>query len=101
MLDWHKAVSDFGECVREVHIVSVANECKELLIVMGKESPTSPLQVEGESLRGRNILRVICVNDDDEVLTVELDNSHVRAHNSLACSLSLHQESRARGIYLY
>ena len=101
MLDWHKAVSDLGECVREVHIVSVANECKELLIVMGKESPTSPLQVEGESLRGRNILRVICVNDDDEVLTVELDNSHVPAHNLLACSLSLHQESCDRGIYLY
>ena len=101
MLDWHKAVSDLGECVREVHIVSVANECKELLIVMGKESPTSPLQVEGEFLRGRNILRVICVNDDDEVLTVELDNSHVPAHNSLTCSLSLHQESCDRGIYLY
>ncbi len=37
MLDWHKAVDDLnegGEVVREVHIVSVRNECKELLIVM-------------------------------------------------------------------
>ena len=33
MLDWHKAVSDLG-CVSEVHIVSVANECKELIIEM-------------------------------------------------------------------
>ena len=35
MLDWRKAVQDLGEkYVTDVHIVSVANECKELLIVM-------------------------------------------------------------------
>ena len=35
MLDWRKAVSDLGsQYVREVHIVSVANECKELLILL-------------------------------------------------------------------
>lgn len=34
MLDWHKAVADLGECVSEVHIVSVGNECKELLLVV-------------------------------------------------------------------
>lgn len=33
MLDWRKAVADIG-CVSEVHIVSVDNECKELLIVV-------------------------------------------------------------------
>ena len=33
MLDWHKAVEDVGE-VGEVHIVSVKNECKELLLVI-------------------------------------------------------------------
>ena len=50
MLDWHKAVSDLGEQhIKEVHIVSVQNECKELLIVMQKEA--------GQ-------LTVYCVNDD-------------------------------------
>ena len=38
MLDWRKAVNDLGkEHVSEVHIVSVQNECKELLIVMQKK----------------------------------------------------------------
>lgn len=36
MLDWHKAVADLG-CVREVHIVSVRNECKELILVLSAE----------------------------------------------------------------
>ena len=49
MLDWQKAVADVGP-VREVHIVSVDNECKELLLIVSKkESP----------------LRVFCVNNDD------------------------------------
>ena len=48
MLDWQKAVSDVGH-VSEVHIVSVGNECKELLLVVEKED--KPLQV-------------FCVNDD-------------------------------------
>ena len=47
MLDWRKAVEDLGK-VSEVHIVSVDNECKELLLVLS-ESP-KPLQV-------------FCVND--------------------------------------
>ena len=50
MLDWRKAVSDLGEQnVSEVHIVSVANECKELLVVMQQQSTS---------------LTVFCVNDD-------------------------------------
>ena len=50
MLDWRKAVSDLGEQnVSEVHIVSVANECKELLVVMHQRSTS---------------LTVFCVNDD-------------------------------------
>ena len=36
MLDWRKAVADMGGSVREVHIVSVGGECKELLLVMGE-----------------------------------------------------------------
>ena len=34
MLDWHKAVEDLQGTVREVHIVSVGGECKELLLVL-------------------------------------------------------------------
>ena len=37
MLDWHRAVDELnrlGNVVREVHIVSVRNECKELLLVL-------------------------------------------------------------------
>lgn len=34
MLDWHKAVDDLQGAVREVHIVSVEGECKELLLVL-------------------------------------------------------------------
>ncbi len=54
MLDWRKAVSDLGEqYVREVHIVSVGNECKELLLLM---TPTpAPAPREG---------RLFCVNND-------------------------------------
>ncbi|MBQ3754471.1 MAG: RsmD family RNA methyltransferase [Prevotella sp.] len=49
MLDWRKAVSDLGEqYVHEVHIVSVGNECKELLLLLGSGS--------GQ--------RLLCVNDD-------------------------------------
>ena len=51
MLDWRKTVSDLGqEVVREVHIVAVGGECKELLLV---------LSAEGEGLR------LICTNDDE------------------------------------
>ena len=50
MLDWRKAVEDLGpEVVREVHIVSVGNECKELLLVLAP----------GEGLR------LVCVNDEE------------------------------------
>ncbi|MBR4186838.1 MAG: SAM-dependent methyltransferase, partial [Bacteroidaceae bacterium] len=49
MLDWRKTVSDLGtDCVREVHIVSVGGECKELLLVLSKE---------GEGMR------LVCEND--------------------------------------
>ncbi len=45
MLDWRKAVDDMNHvtpCVTEVHIVSVNNECKELLLVLEKEkAPTN------------------------------------------------------------
>lgn len=51
MLDWHRAVESLG-CVSEVHIVSVGNECKELLLVLESKNAKS----EG--------CKVVCVNDD-------------------------------------
>lgn len=49
MLDWRKAVEDL-KYVSEVHIVSVDNECKELLLLLDQERSAD--------------LRVVCVNDD-------------------------------------
>lgn len=51
MFDWHKAVSDL-KGVTEVHIVSVGNECKELLLVLERE--VKPL-------------KLFCANDDDRI----------------------------------
>jgi len=50
MLDWRKAVEDLGGKVCEVHIVSVDNECKELLLIL--EADERPL-------------KVFCVNNDN------------------------------------
>lgn len=50
MLDWQKAVKDLKN-VHEVHIVSVDNECKELLLVI-KQQPCMTL-------------KIVCVNNDD------------------------------------
>lgn len=51
MLDWHKAVDDLRGKVSEVHIVSVAGECKELLLVLRRDFTGCPL--------------VVCVNDNE------------------------------------
>ena len=53
MLDWHKAVSDLGCHVAEVHIVSVKNECKELLVLLDakhKGEPTIYCVNDGQTL---------------------------------------------------
>ncbi|HEY9550725.1 MAG TPA: SAM-dependent methyltransferase [Prevotella sp.] len=47
MLDWHKAVNDLKHVV-EVHIVSVGNECKELLFVL-RRTPANTVQVYCEN----------------------------------------------------
>ena len=52
MLDWRKAVADLGR-VNEVHIISVDNECKELLLEVKSD--------EVKSEKSEN-LRVVCVN---------------------------------------
>lgn len=51
MLDWHRAVSEL-RCVREVHVVSVNNECKELLLVLS-----------ARNMDENSRLRIYCVND--------------------------------------
>ena len=57
MLDWRKAVEDLGH-VSEVHIVSVDNECKELLVVL---EVRGKLEVRGERGEVREYI-VDCVN---------------------------------------
>lgn len=73
MLDWHRAVSELKH-VREVHIVSTGNECKELLLVLSSKSK------ENASLK------VYCVNDnqvmsypedDDSVVSIASDASSI------------------------
>ncbi len=78
MLDWHSAVSavdgclDGSSCVTEVHIVSLANECKELLMVVA---------------HGKQKLKVVCVNGnqqfaycpDDDVAPVSYSDSEADA----------------------
>ena len=88
MLDWHRAVSELN-CVQEVHIISVNNECKELLLVlsarnMGEMEASSTDGVGGEN--GKNgeagadrevkhvgNLRIYCVNDAQSFVCDELD----------------------------
>lgn len=43
MLDWHKAVTDLGNRVAQVHIVSVGNECKELLLLLNASHEGEPV----------------------------------------------------------
>lgn len=55
MLDWHETVRSLNavcpDCVAEVHIVSVCNECKEMLVVMTKHTH-APLTVHCANLSG-------------------------------------------------
>lgn len=61
MLDWHKAVADFNGAVAQVHIVSVANECKELLLVLDRGRHEAP--------------DLHCVNDDEVFAVAGADGS--------------------------
>lgn len=73
MLDWHRAISELSH-VREVHIISVNNECKELLLVlsarnMGEMEASS---ADGEVKYAGN-LRIYCINDAQSFVCDELD----------------------------
>ena len=73
MLDWHRAVSELN-CVQEVHIISVNNECKELLLVL---SARNMGEMEASSADGEvkhaGSLRIYCVNDAQSFDCDELD----------------------------
>ena len=68
MLDWRKAVEDLGN-VSEVHIVSVDNECKELLIIL----------CNGLTRTNTGGVCVVCVNllsnGDHEIFAFNQDDS--------------------------
>ena len=75
MLDWHRAVNELnviGNVVREVHILSVRNECKELLIVLQKEEPQSDT-----TMASIPKLRIVCMNDGEVVSYYEEDTAGI------------------------
>lgn len=80
MLDWHKVVDDLG-CVSEVHVVSVRNECKEMLVVLRRDS-NAPL-------------RCYAANDDETVV--------FRASDAVASTVRLVSDASEirRGSYLF
>ena len=68
MLDWRKAVADFDGAVREVHIVATGNECKELLLVLGRPAQADARDgVDGAGSHRRPAPHVFCVNDDQRI----------------------------------
>ena len=88
MLDWHRAVSELSH-VREVHIISVNNECKELLLVLsarnmdemeassadgvgGAEEAEEAEGTDG-AVKYAGKLRIYCVNDAQSFVCDESD----------------------------
>lgn len=62
MFDWHKAVNDLPS-VTEIHVVSVGNECKELLLVLEGTVGEHPEE---------HPLTLFCVNDE-QVFTCTME----------------------------
>lgn len=75
MLDWRKAVADLGK-VNDVHIISVDNECKELLLAVKSEERTENSASPS--------LRVVCVNllSDGNKECFEFDGYHASPSSS-------------------
>ena len=73
MLDWHRAISELSH-VREVHIISVNNECKELLLVLSAQNmgEMEASSADGEVKHAGN-LRIYCINDVQSFVCDELD----------------------------
>ena len=73
MLDWHRAISELSH-VREVHIISVNNECKELLLVLSARNmgDMEASSADGEVKHAGN-LSIYCVNDAQSFVCDESD----------------------------
>ena len=73
MLDWHRAVSELN-CVREVHIISVNNECKELLLVLSARN-MGEIEASSADREVKHVgnLRIYCVNDAQSFVCEESD----------------------------
>lgn len=112
MLDWHRAADEM-KCVREVHIVSVGNECKELLLVLsadeittfGKTEPSNDeekTQNKAEIQSDNKALKVFCVNDDQQFSFIEGDEASVSVAQPAHLPLSDGSaESEEQPLYLY
>ena len=85
MLDWHRAVSELSH-VREVHIISVNNECKELLLVLSARNMdemeassadgvggTEEAEGTDGAVKYAGKLRIYCVNDAQSFVCDESD----------------------------
>lgn len=82
MLHWQQAVDEInknGGYVREVHIVAVKNECKELLLVLGEKKDGQPIGI-------------YCVNNSD-VFAYDMSEANIPQRPV--------QESIAPGMFLY
>ena len=73
MLDWHRAVSELN-CVQEVHIISVNNECKELLLVLSARN-MGEMEASSADREAKHAgsLRIYCVNDAQSFVCEESD----------------------------
>ena len=85
MLDWHRAISELSH-VREVHIISVNNECKELLLVLSARNMdemeassadgvggTEEAEGTDGAVKYAGKLRIYCVNDAQSFVCDESD----------------------------
>lgn len=73
MLDWHRVISELSH-VREVHIISVNNECKELLLVLSARN-MGDMEVSsaaGAVKRAGNLC-IYCINDAQSFVCDEMD----------------------------
>ena len=73
MLDWHRAVSELN-CVKEVHIISVNNECKELLLVLSARN-MGEMEASSADREVKHVgnLRIYCINDAQSFVCEESD----------------------------
>ena len=73
MLDWHRAISELSH-VREVHIVSVNNECKELLLVLSARNMGMNMVSETDlGAKHDENLRIFCINDSQSFVCDEAE----------------------------